>query len=106
MIGITVNYRLPPEHTWPSGAEDIASIVRWIQENVAALGGDTDNVFIMGYSAGAGHAASYVFFEEFQVENDGIAGAILVSGPTYDLALVLDKTGTKLAFHGEEAYFG
>ena len=106
MIGITVNYRLPPEHTWPSGAEDIASIVRWIQENGAALGGDADNVFIMGHSAGAGHAASYVFFEEFQVKNDGIAGAILVSGPTYDLALVLDKTGTKLGFHGEEAYFG
>ena len=30
----------------------------------------------------------------------------MVSGPTYDLALVLDKTGTKLAFHGEEACFG
>ena len=48
----------------------------------------------------------YLLTNDFQVENDGIAGAILVSGPTYDLALVLDKTGTKLAFHGEEAYFG
>ena len=39
----------------------------------------------MGTSAGAAHVSSYVFFEDFQLkEGDGVAGAILFSGPTYD----------------------
>jgi|SaaInl5LU_22_DNA_1037371.scaffolds.fasta_scaffold15348_3 acetyl esterase len=106
VITISANYRLPPNNVWPSGAEDIGDVIQWVHRNAGSYGIDTDRIFLMGHSAGAGHVASYVFFEEFQVFDDGVAGALLVSGPTYELELVLNEAGTQLAFDGEAAYFG
>ncbi len=85
VLGITANYRLAPEVKWPAGAEDISGMIKWVKANGAKYGGDAGKIFLMGSSAGAGHLASYVFFEKHQVKNDGVAGAILVSGPTYEL---------------------
>jgi acetyl esterase len=85
VLGITANYRLAPEVKWPAGAEDISGMIKWIKANGAKFGGNAKRVFLMGSSAGAGHLASYVFFEAHQVKNDGVTGAILVSGPTYEL---------------------
>ena len=32
-IGVNINYRLAPEHKWPSGAIDIADSLKWIHDN-------------------------------------------------------------------------
>lgn len=106
IAAISANYRFPPEHTWPSGAEDVGDMIQWVHRNASDYGIDAERIFLMGHSAGAGHVASYVFFEEFQVFEDGVAGALLVSGPTYELDLVLNEEGIALAFDGEAAYFG
>lgn len=80
-IGVTVTYRLAPGHQWPSGAEDMAAIVRWLKANVAQYGGDPDKIVLSGQSAGATHVASYVAHKAHHVsEGGGIAGAILMSG--------------------------
>ena len=39
-VGVTMTYRLAPEHTWPSGAQDVAAAVAWVRDNIAAYGGD------------------------------------------------------------------
>ena len=98
VLGLTANYRLAPKVKWPAGAEDISNMIEWIKANGAKFGGDKNKIFLMGSSAGAGHLASYVFFEKHQVKNDGVAGAILVSGPTYELTIKPGK--------GHFAYFG
>lgn len=80
MVGVTVNYRLAPANPWPAGPEDIALIVGWLQDNVAAYGGDPARIFLMGQSAGAVHVASYVGHERFHPAGGaGIAGALLIS---------------------------
>lgn len=85
VVGITINYRLAPMVKWPAGAQDIGRVLTWIRTNPAKHGGNTDKIFLMGSSAGAGHVASYVFFEDHQPNTpDGVAGTILVSGPTFD----------------------
>ena len=72
VIVVTFNYRLGafgllahPELTKESGfnasgdyalLDDIAAL-RWVQRNIAAFGGDPDNVTIFGHSAGAYHAS-------------------------------------------------
>jgi acetyl esterase/lipase len=106
VVGIMANYRFAPKNTWPSGAEDIASMIKWVKSNARRIGGNAQRIFLMGTSAGAGHVASYVFFERFHLNNDGVAGAILVSGPTYDLSLNLGRDGKQLSHSGELAYFG
>ncbi len=80
-IGINANYRLAPEASWPDGASDLRMIIEWVKANAADYGGDPDNIFIMGNSAGATHVATYLFHEASQLEDGpGVAAAILSSG--------------------------
>jgi acetyl esterase/lipase len=58
-VGVTMTYRLAPEHMWPSGAEDVAKAVQWLRQNIAGYGGDPDKIVVAGSSAGAVHVASF-----------------------------------------------
>ncbi|MET0291429.1 MAG: alpha/beta hydrolase [Steroidobacteraceae bacterium] len=82
-IGVTMTYRLAPQHKWPSGAQDVAHAVTWLRANIAAHGGDPSSIFLMGQSAGATHVAAYVAHERFHHNGVGIAGAVMISG-VYD----------------------
>jgi triacylglycerol lipase len=79
-IGVTMNYRLAPEATWPAGTEDVGLVVDWLRAHARTYGGDPERIVLMGHSAGATHVASYVA----GARDRGLAGAILVSGG-YDL---------------------
>ena len=83
-VGVTITYRLAPEHTWPSGAQDVASAIAWIRDNIADYGGDPDRIVVAGNSAGAVHVASYVTGQASTGQDggslDGVRGAGLLSG--------------------------
>jgi len=64
-VGVNVNYRLAPQAMWPAGTEDVAGVVQWVSDNIAARGGDPARTYLMGHSAGAVHVASYVSHPEF-----------------------------------------
>ena len=49
---INASYRLAPEYKFPSQLEDINSFVHWMYDNGKKYGFDTDNVFMVGDSAG------------------------------------------------------
>lgn len=86
MVGVNITHRLAPESTWPAGAEDVAAAIACVRSTVGRHGGDPDRVHLMGTSAGAVHAASYVSHPELQpAGGPGLAGVILLSG-IYDLA--------------------
>ncbi len=60
-LGITVfavDYRLAPEHPFPSAIEDGHSVLQWIISNARELGIDEDKIILSGESAGGGIAAS------------------------------------------------
>jgi triacylglycerol lipase len=59
-VGVTITYRLAPEFTWPSGAQDVAAAVQWVRDNIAAYGGDPSRIVVAGHSAGCVHVASYL----------------------------------------------
>jgi len=80
MVGVTVNYRLAPDHQWPSGIEDMRAIVDWLKANIAKYGGDPEKIFLWGHSAGAAHVGDYLAAEVRQDRTPGIAGGILTSG--------------------------
>jgi triacylglycerol lipase len=98
-VGVNGGYRLAPESTWPEGGRDIAAAVTWLRANVAEYGGDPEQIFVLGISTGAFHAATFVFRPELMPEGSAPpAGAVLVSGPyTFDF-----ETPSR----GELAYFG
>jgi arylformamidase len=38
MVGVTMNYRLAPNHPWPAGAEDVGTVVKWLSRNISTYG--------------------------------------------------------------------
>jgi hypothetical protein len=83
-VGVTITYRLAPEHTWPSGAQDVAAAVQWVRDNIAAYGGDPSRIVLVGHSAGCVHVASYLAGQASVGQDsgsfDGVKGAGLLSG--------------------------
>ncbi len=66
VIGVTINYRLGPMgfvclpqleqeagHTGNYALYDQLTALKWVRDNIAAFGGDPENITIMGQSAGA-----------------------------------------------------
>jgi acetyl esterase/lipase len=98
-VGVTAGYRLAPESKWPEGARDVAAAVTWLAQHAAEYGGDPAQIFVVGISTGALHAATMVFRPELLPPGSARpAGAILVSGPyTFDF---------EQPSRGELAYFG
>jgi acetyl esterase/lipase len=102
IVGVNMTYRLAPQSTWPSGPEDMAAAVKWVRENIKVHGGDPARIYLMGWSAGGNHVASYVAFPQYHVAaGSGLAGALLMSASPLDTT-VFDMTPYKPYF-GDDA---
>ncbi len=80
-LGVTMTYRLAPQHPWPAGPEDIGRAIAWLRTNAETLGADPGRIWLVGHSAGASHVAAYVAHSRFHAApGAGISGALLLSG--------------------------
>ena len=52
-IFVSVNYRLLPEGRYPTNVQDVANALAWVHDHIAEFGGDPQQIFLMGHSAGA-----------------------------------------------------
>ncbi len=78
---VNLTYRLAPQHQWPSGIEDLHQAVHFLQQEGKTHGIGTENIFLMGQSAGGAHAASYVAHQKIYAPHaHGLRGLILLSG--------------------------
>jgi len=97
-VGVTMTYRLAPEHRWPAGAQDVAAAVGWIRRHIAGYGGAPDKIVVAGNSAGAVHVASYLAGQGGS-DLAGVRGGALLSG-IYDLDPV-HRAGPEHAYYGD-----
>ena len=85
IVFVTSNYRLYPEVRFPAFPEGVALASAWVRKNVRAHGGDGNNLFLMGHSAGA-HSACLVGLDPVYLKAHGgslewIRGVVSMSAP-------------------------
>lgn len=99
ILGVNVEYRLAPEHKYPSGSEDVRLAVSWARGNAGRFGGDERQLFLMGHSAGAAHTGSYAYGF-----GGTVAGHIVVSGRVRAEMWPGNPNAHKVAaYYGEDA---
>jgi acetyl esterase/lipase len=79
-LGVTMNYRLAPTSTWPSGAEDVQLALQFLSSVVVNYGGDANSMAIFGHSAGAAHVATFLADQQRRSSVTGLRAAVLSSG--------------------------
>ena len=81
---VSINYRLTPHVMPPKNIEDCAKAVAWVIANISKYGGNPDQLFLAGHSAG-GHLAAMVALNPAYLRAAGVThqpfkGAIPISG--------------------------
>jgi len=95
VVTVVINYSLSPVYQYEKMAADCAKALKWVSENAGTYGGDPNNIFVMGHSAG-GHLAALIhsdprFFKKEEI-NDPIKGLILNDPFGLDMFEYLTKT--------------
>jgi acetyl esterase/lipase len=81
---VIINYRLSPKVAHPAHIQDVARAFAWTVRNIANYGGRSDQIFVMGHSAG-GHLAALLETDEShlraeQLSASALKGVIPISG--------------------------
>jgi acetyl esterase/lipase len=84
ICAILPNYRLSPNVKHPEHIKDVAQAFAWTKKHVAEFGGNADQIFLVGHSAG-GHLVALLATDESWLEAVGcrindISGVVAVSG--------------------------
>lgn len=58
VVGVSVEYRLAPEHLAPASAEDCYAALQWMDTQAPALRIDRNRILVSGFSAGGGLSAA------------------------------------------------
>ena len=91
-----INYHLAPEHIFPTFIDDIAQAIHYLNQNQVKLNISTDNIILMGHSAGAFNVMSVVYSaysQNFKYKGN-IRAIVGMAGPYH-----FDYKGDPLAEH-------
>lgn len=92
---VVIDYRLAPQSIYPDYVIDTAQAMNWVFHNIAQYGGNPEQLFVMGHSAGAFNAIAAVddkrFWSKTGIPDKSLLGVIGLAGP-YDYDFRLDNT--------------
>lgn len=99
-VVVVPDYRVYPTVTFPGFLDDGARATAWVMKNIDKWGGDPNDVFLVGHSAGAYNAIMLAlddhYLEAAGASTRSLAGAVGISGP-YDF-LPLTRPDVKPIF--------
>ena len=89
ILAVSVDYRLAPENPYPAGHTDCYATLQWIYEHAESLGGDRQNIFVAGDSAG-GNLTQYCTTRDMEDGLGMVKGQLLLY-PTVNMAGIEDE---------------
>ena len=89
MIAVGVDYRLAPENPYPTGHEDCYTVLKWLGDNAEKIGGNANNIFVGGDSAG-GNLTLYCSNRSIEEGVNLVRGQLLFY-PTVNMGGVKDQ---------------
>ncbi|KAH8646777.1 Alpha/Beta hydrolase protein [Xylariales sp. PMI_506] len=102
-IGVLGTYRLLPEARYPSGGQDCAQALRWVQDHISEYGGSPQRITAVGQSAGGAHMASALYGGHLAAAGVKLSGLVLLSPPLwYDLSQARRRENMVL-YHGTDS---
>lgn len=91
-VVLSVDYRLSPEHSSPTGANDALAVWRWLLDSTASLGLDPERLAVMGDSAGGNLSA--VVAQQAKLADLPVPALQVLVYPTTDAAMRHDSVKT------------
>lgn len=88
-VTAVMSYRLAPQHRYPAYIQDAAQALRYLRDQAGQYGGNPDQLYVMGHSAGAFNAVELVdnarWLTEAGVPISAVRAVVGVAGPySYD----------------------
>lgn len=91
IVTVIPNYSLSPNANYDTMAEQIAQSVQWTKDHIADYGGDEEQIFLMGHSAG-GHLIALISTNpKYLNDINIIKGVILNDAAGLDMKSYLEK---------------
>lgn len=93
-IYISINYSLAPDYQFPVNAQDVAQAFFWVKNNITGYGGDAEQIYLLGHSAG-GHLAALIgldgrYLSPFSLSPSDISGIIGLDSAAYYLPSLIE----------------
>ncbi len=103
-VFVSTNYRLLPHVEMGVLIRDVAASLGWVHKNIAEHGGDPQQIFVMGHSAGAQLAAllciDHRYLKAEGVPVGALKGCVPVDGDTYDIPAIITTAEIRQTVHG------
>jgi acetyl esterase/lipase len=106
-VAIVPNYRIYPQAHYPDFLEDSAQAVAWAKAHAREFGGDPDDLFVVGHSAGAYNAAMLTLDPRWLAAvgldpHRDLKGMVGLAGPYDFLPLQSDELKAIFGVAGQE----
>ena len=90
IITVIPDYTLSPNASYDTMTEQIAQVIIWCKENIHKYGGDPNQIFVSGHSAGGHLGALAVMNPKYKIDPKSISGIILNDAAGLDMKNYLE----------------
>ena len=95
IVAVIPGYTLSPNATYDDMTTQIAAAITWVQEHVKEYGGDVNQIYVSGHSAGGHLAALAVVNPKYGISQNDISGIILNDAAGLDMYSYLQNNPPK-----------
>ncbi len=90
VITVIPDYTLSPNANYDDMAKQVAEAITWTKKHISEYGGNPDNIFMTGHSAGGHLAALAVMNPKYGIDEKSISGIILNDAAGLDMKNYLE----------------